>query len=145
MSIKKMMLVWDHSRARGSALLLMLALADSMNEGSGGVWLAVGTMARKTRIDHRRVHRLLRQLEDAGELERTAVPGTHGTTMYRLGNHYRQVLVVQAPPHPISSLSRESESKYRGLRVKGLDGAGATTPSRPSVGLTYGEWDTSED
>ena len=67
MSIKIMTRVWDNSKSKGSALLLLLALADYASE-AGYCWPGITTLAGKTRLSERQVMRLIRQLEEAGEL-----------------------------------------------------------------------------
>lgn len=67
-SIKVTTHVWDHSKQRGTALLVMLSLADWSNDG-GYCDPAIVTIARKVRIKERQVHKVLAKLVEAGELE----------------------------------------------------------------------------
>ncbi len=88
MSIRHMVAVWERSAQKGSALLLMLALADSMNDDSGQAWLSIDSQAEKARIDRSTVIELHKKLEAADELEIERGAGPHGTNLYRLGRAF---------------------------------------------------------
>ena len=75
MSIRCMTRVWAASQAKGSALLLLLAIADHAHDDGGGAWPSQATLARKTRLTSRQVRRLMRKLEDSGELQVQKRPG----------------------------------------------------------------------
>lgn len=59
--------VWDNSQQKGSALLLMLALADSSDD-SGFSAPSITFLAQKTRLSERQTHNLVRQLVEQLEL-----------------------------------------------------------------------------
>lgn len=67
MSIKVMSSVWDHSTQTGTALLMLLAIADNANE-YGEAWPSVDTLAAKCRMGRRNAQKLLIQLSESGEL-----------------------------------------------------------------------------
>lgn len=67
MSIEVMTKVWEYSAQKGSALLLMIAIADNANK-AGECWPGMEYLAEKTRLSRRQVQRLLYKLEDEGEL-----------------------------------------------------------------------------
>jgi len=67
MSIKRMSAVWDFSQAKGSHLLLLLAIADHADD-DGFAWPGTSRLADKTRMSGRHVHRMVNYLEDCGEL-----------------------------------------------------------------------------
>jgi hypothetical protein len=75
MSIKCMDRVWSHSRSKGSALLLLLAIADHAHDDGTGAWPSQETLARKTRMSVRQVRRLLDLLAAGGELTIEERPG----------------------------------------------------------------------
>jgi hypothetical protein len=75
MSIKVMTAVWDRSVHSGAALLLMLAIADFVNDDGAGCWASVNTLAGKVRMHPRSIPRLLTQLERSGELSIVRRPG----------------------------------------------------------------------
>lgn len=60
--------VWDHSRADGSKLLVLLALADQAHE-DGFCWPSIETVGRRARLQKRQVLRVLDDLVALGELE----------------------------------------------------------------------------
>lgn len=68
MSIEKMALVLHHSRARGTAKLVLLGIAN--HAGDGGAWPAVETLARYANVHPRNVQHALDKLVELGELER---------------------------------------------------------------------------
>ena len=69
MSIRIMTYIWEHSQATGTALLLLLAIADNCND-EAEAWPSVPTLARKVRLTERQVQRLIAKLIQSGELER---------------------------------------------------------------------------
>jgi hypothetical protein len=91
MSVKVLARVWEHSRQKGTALLLALAIADYCND-EAWAWPSIVSLRRKTRLrSDRTVQILLRKLEAAGEIaiERGAgMVGTAGgsqrTNLYRV-------------------------------------------------------------
>lgn len=60
--------VWETSCAKEGDLLVLLAIADSANDG-GEAWPSIETLAAKARLNRRHVFRILKRLEDMGELE----------------------------------------------------------------------------
>ena len=79
MSIKVMSEVWEHSKAKGSAHHLLLAIADNANE-QGIAWPSVRTLARKARLSERQIQRLIRSLQRTGELDIHEGGGPPGST-----------------------------------------------------------------
>lgn len=84
MSIKVSTHVWENSTQRGTALLLMLAIADHAHDDGGGAYPSIATLSRKARTTPRHVKRLLPQLVSAGELEIRYKAGPHGTNLYQV-------------------------------------------------------------
>ncbi|MFC7544855.1 helix-turn-helix domain-containing protein [Plantactinospora sp. GCM10030261] len=74
--------VWDHSPAGGNERLVLLAIADNAADDGGNAWPSLGTLARKTRLDERTVRRIIRRLEDAGQLAVAVAAGPGGTNRY---------------------------------------------------------------
>lgn len=85
MSIKAMMQVWQYSRARGSALVVMLALADMANDDFE-CYPGKAKLSAKTRCDIRSLTRILSDLEAAGELMiiRRRVGSLNQSNIYKL-------------------------------------------------------------
>lgn len=73
--------VWRDSSAKGTHLLVLLALADNADEATGLAWPSVAYLMRKTRLSERPVQRALQALADRSELAIVARPGH--------SNHYR--------------------------------------------------------
>ncbi|NLF00907.1 MAG: helix-turn-helix domain-containing protein [Anaerolineales bacterium] len=67
MAIRVMTWVWENADAKGSELLLLLALADNAAE-DGFCWPSLDSLARKVRMSRRSVMRLVESLERRGEL-----------------------------------------------------------------------------
>jgi hypothetical protein len=83
MSIDVMSTVWRQSKQKGSALLLLLSLADYADE-KGVAFPSVDTLAGKVRMTPRNVQLLLRKLEADGEIVIKANAGPGGANRYRL-------------------------------------------------------------
>lgn len=81
MSIALMSAIWKASPAKGSGLLLLLAIADFAND-DGVAYPAIATLAAKTRLSERNVQYLLRQLEEEGELRTEPGTGPKGCNTY---------------------------------------------------------------
>ncbi len=56
MSIKVASYTWEHSQHKGSALLLLLAIADHAHEDGGGAYPSIGTLAAKIRMTPRLIN-----------------------------------------------------------------------------------------
>jgi DnaD/phage-associated family protein len=67
MGIAIMSRVWESSKQSGSALLVILALADRADE-DGICWPGIGDIARRARLGDRQVQRIIFQLKECGEL-----------------------------------------------------------------------------
>lgn len=68
MSIKVMNWVWDYSPAKGTELLMLLAIADNAADDGANAFPSVSTLARKTRLDERTVQRIVRKLAHQEQL-----------------------------------------------------------------------------
>ena len=60
--------VWDFSRAQGGTLLVLLALADEARD-NGRCYPSIDRIAHKSRMSARQVQRVLRILQDMGEIK----------------------------------------------------------------------------
>lgn len=81
MSIRIMTDVWEHSEAKGTELLLLLAIADYAND-EGRAWPSLSTLGKKCRVGVRHVVRLMHQLEDRGEIKIMRRVGRRGNNHY---------------------------------------------------------------
>lgn len=84
MSIKVMTYLWEYSRQKGSALLLLLAIADHAHDDGEGAYPSVKTLAGKVRMTERNVQRLLNVLEASDELEIQRGAGPKGCNLFRV-------------------------------------------------------------
>lgn len=73
--------VWEHSRAKGSGLLVLLAIADFAND-SGVAWPSIDTIAKKARTGVRRTQDLVKELESLGELQVSYQKARFGCNLY---------------------------------------------------------------
>ena len=83
MSIEVMSAVWKHAKVSGSALLVLLALADYANE-NGICWPGVAALAEKARVSERYVRELLGELERVGYIVREIGAGPYGVNTYKI-------------------------------------------------------------
>lgn len=81
MSIKIMTHVWEYSTQKGTALLLLLALADSADD-AGQCYPGIAYLGRKVRMSERNTQRLLARLIKAGELRIDYNQGIETATGY---------------------------------------------------------------
>lgn len=129
MSIKVMSLVWDHSDAKGSALLLMLALADFADEDGVNIFPSVGTVAKKCRMTPRNVQILLHRLTASGELTIEPMAGPHGTNQYRV----MTAVLAQKPAKTFRAKSFRIRNSDQGVGENaGSQGVIAATPDPSS-------------
>lgn len=68
MSVESLTVVLHHSRARGTAKLVLIGIAN--HDGDGGAWPSIATLARYAGgVTERNVQKALRALEALGELD----------------------------------------------------------------------------
>lgn len=84
MSIKVIDYVWSNSKAKGSSLLLLLAIADHAHDDGTGAWPSIDTLAHKCRQSARNVIRLVQALEKLHELKVIPNGGPNGTNAYTI-------------------------------------------------------------
>lgn len=118
MSVKVMSWVWEHSKADGASLLVLLAIADMASDDGGNSWPSVATLATKARCSERTVQRCLRTLVEAGEMAVQWNAGRKGSNLYR----------VLMEPDP-----RQSDTP------PDCHPSDTTTPCQPDTGDTQGQ------
>ena len=84
MSFEAISAVWDRSTRRRTELLVLLAIADYVNEKKGVAWPGVPRLAQKTRLSERQLQRIIRILERSGELQVSRAAGPGRTNLYRI-------------------------------------------------------------
>src|SRR3569832_799934 len=83
MSVKVQSVVWKHSRCGGSALLLLLALADIADD-EGVAYPSVAALARKIRMSERNTHYLIKKLCIMDELSVEDGAGPRGCNLFKV-------------------------------------------------------------
>ena len=84
MSIDVMSGVWKHSTNKGTALLVLLAIADHADE-NGLAWPGGATIGQRARIGSRAVITHIKKLEASGELAVYRREGMHNFYFVRVG------------------------------------------------------------
>lgn len=89
MSISIMSEIWSTSEQKGSGLLMLLALADFMDD-EGKCWPKIDTLAKKTRLSRSQSMRLLAKLESEGEIiiDRRLFRGMKTNSVYNINPKY---------------------------------------------------------
>ena len=82
MSVKVMGDVWSNSKAKGSALLLELAIADHANDQGMNAFPSVEHLAQKTRLSVRQTQRLIKELGSIKEIQVAKNAGPKGVNYY---------------------------------------------------------------
>lgn len=108
MSVETMALVLHHSRAKGTAKLILLGIAN--HAGDGGAWPTVATLARYANVTERAVQQSVAQLVQAGELYvHVQAGGTHQLKDHQRPNRYD--VAVSCPP----ACDRTAQHRLRDL------------------------------
>ena len=98
MSVRCITQVLDSSQHAGTALLMLVVLAD-YSDDEGNSYPAVASLARKCRMTPRNANYILSELQASGELRVLKNEGPHGT------NRYRIVLNALGQPQPLKRAS----------------------------------------
>lgn len=83
MSIRVMNWVWTRSPEKGSALLMLLAIADHADD-DGVAYPSVARLAKKTRLSERATQYIVRHLEVNGALKIERGAGPNGCNVFRV-------------------------------------------------------------
>lgn len=131
MSIKVMDKVWSDSAQKGSALLLLLAIADHAAD-DGYCWPKTETLAEKIRMSVRTVYRLVDAVEADGELYvvRTNRNNRYVVTLGMSGKELIDVLRTRKEDDAIGDiLSRkdEGDKMTRDMGVTSIGDMGVTS------------------
>lgn len=134
MSIKVMARVWEHSRHDGTALLLLLALAD-YSDDEGSSYPSVDRLASRCRMTTRNARFLLRTLQASGELQIRRNEGPKGTNRFRIDLDGLAGLKGVSPLKPVSPLKLLSAGGEAGFRKP-------LKPASPEPSLNHQEPNT---
>jgi Helix-turn-helix domain len=86
--------VWERSRSRGPARLVLLAIADNAHDDGAQAWPSMMTLVRKTGLAERTVQGALNTLQELGELEVAHNAGPRHCNLYRV------LMTTPAPDAP---------------------------------------------
>ena len=75
--------VWRESKTQGGELLVLLAIADRADD-SGIAWPRIAELSAKSRLSPRQVYRIIKILEDLGELSVLHGGGRHKPNRYQI-------------------------------------------------------------
>lgn len=75
--------VWRNSNLKGSALILLLAIADSCN-AENTAWPSIAHLAKKGRMTTRNVQLLLKTIKLSGELKVRTSAGPNKENVYKI-------------------------------------------------------------
>jgi len=115
-SIESMSLVLNHSKARGTAKLILIGVAN--HEGDGGAWPSLSTLMRYANVDRRNAQRALTKLVELGELQVLRQKGGNELTQSAFRpNLYR--VTVQCP----ATCDRTSQHRTKRSQIAELEWA----------------------
>lgn len=133
MSVQAIVHVLENSQQHGTALLVLIAIANRADERGRDAWPSIATIAVMARTTERHVRRLLPTLERAGELGVDRGAGRHGTNLYTIvGVGGRQLpLPLVTPDNPSPRTPRTAGEDISS--TSGVTSTSADTSSYPSV------------
>jgi len=114
MSIAWMNYVWEHSRQKGTSLLMLLAIADHAND-DGLCWPSVARLAHKARTTKRQAQRVIAYLEETGEILVDRGDGRTHTSVYQIkGDIYATKGDIQGQKGDISAPQKGDIQRVKG-------------------------------
>lgn len=91
MSVESIAIALHHSRAVGTAKLVLIGIAN--HDGDGGAWPSVGTLAKYAGVAPRNVQVAIKKLEELHEVRRfVQAGGNHLTKEHERPNRYQFLL-----------------------------------------------------
>jgi hypothetical protein len=137
-SIESLAIALHHSRASGTAKLVLIGIAN--HDGDGGSWPAVSTLSKYAGVNPRNVQKALDRLEQLGEIRRiVGQGGDHSTADGRRPNLYRFLLTC---PHDCDRTGQHRTARLRPLmgldEVQGVSVATGVSHPTPGVGSDRG-------
>ena len=119
MAIGVMTWVWNHSRSRHGARLVLLAIADCASGDGGNAWPSNAELRRKSGLGERAVQSAIAELVKLGELEVRYNDGPGGCNRYR---------VIMGDPRNICTPAENAPpQKMRGSGKRAAKSAQAST------------------
>lgn len=121
MSVEAMAVVLHHSRAKGTAKLILLGIAN--HDGDGGAWPSIATLAKYANVTDRNAAKAVQQLRGMAEISvDVQAGGTPNALDSRRPNLYR--VLVMCPPWC------DRTSQHRDMRVGEQSALWKTPPSQ---------------
>jgi hypothetical protein len=133
MSVEHLATVLHHSRAKGTAKLVLLGIAN--HQGDGGAWPSVATLARYANVDARSVQRAVSKLVSTGELL-VHIQGGGGLDMENHDRPNRYEVLVSCPPWCDHTPQHRDMRRYAGPQLGirlGIEGVTPVSPGDASV------------
>jgi hypothetical protein len=110
MSVESIAIALHHSRAKGTAKLVLIGIAN--HDGDGGAWPSVATLAHYAGVDARNVQRAIDKLVALGEIRKDVQAGGDiRVPDHRRPNRYRFLLEC---PHNCDR-TRNHRTRHREL------------------------------
>lgn len=125
MSVQAISWVWQHADAKGSDLLVLLAIANYAKDDGSGAWPSIAALARDTRLSSRNVQYIVHKLAERGQLNVHRGAGPHGAHLY-------DVVMGGAKSAPVEDAKIADAKIAEGVQPSVLGGAIAIAPN-PSV------------
>jgi helix-turn-helix protein len=121
--------VWNHSRSRHGARLVLLAIADCASADGGNAWPSNAELRRKSGLGERAVQSAVAELAALGELEVRYNEGPKGCNRYRviMGGDPRNIC-TPADIAPPQNLRGSTGRKAKSRQVKAQDPAESAPP-----------------
>jgi hypothetical protein len=119
--------VWNHSRSRHGARLVLLAIADCASGDGGNAWPSNAELQRKSGLGERAVQSAIAELAKLGELEVRYNDGPGGCNRYQVVMTPRNIC-TPAESAPPQSLRGSSRRKPKSEQAKPQDPAESAPP-----------------
>lgn len=138
MSVETLAVVLHHSKAKGTAKLVLVGIAN--HDGDGGAWPTVATLSRYANVDVRSVQRALVKLQQLGELHvDPQAGGLASSADCDRPNLYR--VRVRCPTWCDGTPQHRDQRRKAGPQLSSWHGPqavdkGVTRASPPGVGVT---------
>jgi hypothetical protein len=128
-SVESLAIALHHSRAKGTAKLVLIGIAN--HDGDGGAWPSVATLAHYAAVDARNVQRALDKLVNLGEIRRDVQAGGDSRVPdHRRPNRYRFLLEC---PHNCDR-TRQHRTRHHELVNLETEGVAPASPGGASAG-----------
>lgn len=138
MSVQALSAVFEHSTAKGSARLVLLSIANHVND-EGIAYAGIQTYVREGRISERAARDAVRQLESLGEIEAVGVHPQYRTTLYAL--RVGQFLQGQMLPHGANGGAKSAPEPKAAVGVTALSSGSSPTGPRSAQRFSDAEFE----